>query len=164
MIVIALFVAALALRPVAATSFLIPVMAGATVLVAERPVAEQADRYRTLIVVAIGVAAFAFVRMVTPALPARATAFALLAAAAAGLGEELLLRQALYNRLVRWGPLFAVVVAAVVFALVHVPAYGWSVVPVDVAAGLLFGWQRWTTNSVFAPAVTHASANLIGAL
>jgi hypothetical protein len=42
--------------------------------------------------------------------------------------------------------------------------YGWAVVPVDVGAGLVFGWQRWASGSWTSPAVAHAAANVMGAL
>jgi hypothetical protein len=35
------------------------------------------------------------------------------------------------------------------------------VLPLDLAAGLLLGWQRATTGSWAAPAVTHVVANLL---
>ena len=34
-------------------------------------------------------------------------------------------------------------------------------VPVDFAAGMVFGWQRWATGTWSSPAVTHAIANLL---
>ena len=36
--------------------------------------------------------------------------------------------------------------------------------PVDLGAGLVFGWQRWATGSWVAPAGTHAAANLVAVL
>jgi hypothetical protein len=33
--------------------------------------------------------------------------------------------------------------------------------PVDLAAGVLLGWQRWATGSWTASAVTHAAANVL---
>jgi len=47
------------------------------------------------------------------------------------------------------------------FAAIHVPVYGFAVLPIDTAAGLLLGWQRWTTGGWSAPGVTHMAANLI---
>ena len=49
----------------------------------------------------------------------------------------------------------------VAFALVHLTVYGAWVLPIDLAAGLVLGWQRWATGSWRAPAVTHAFANLL---
>jgi hypothetical protein len=45
--------------------------------------------------------------------------------------------------------------------LVHVTTYGWWVVPLDVAVGLLFGWQRETSGTWLSPAATHVIANLL---
>jgi len=36
----------------------------------------------------------------------------------------------------------------------------WSL-PVNLAAGALFGWQRWATGRWDSAAVTHAIANLL---
>ena len=47
------------------------------------------------------------------------------------------------------------------FAAVHVTVYGLWVLPLDLAAGLLLGWQRQATGSWLVPAVTHAIANLL---
>jgi membrane protease YdiL (CAAX protease family) len=52
----------------------------------------------------------------------------------------------------------------VVFALVHLPAYGTAAIPVDFGAGLLFGWQRWASGTWTAPAITHGAANLLAVL
>jgi len=51
--------------------------------------------------------------------------------------------------------------SAVLFAAVHVTVYGLWVLPLDLAAGLLLGWQRRATGSWAVPAVTHAVANLL---
>jgi membrane protease YdiL (CAAX protease family) len=48
----------------------------------------------------------------------------------------------------------------VVFALMHVPLYGWHVVPLDLAVGLALGGLRVATRGVAAPAVAHAVADL----
>jgi hypothetical protein len=42
-----------------------------------------------------------------------------------------------------------------------VPLYGIAVLPVDLGAGLLLGWQRWATGTWTVPAVTHAAANVL---
>jgi hypothetical protein len=36
-----------------------------------------------------------------------------------------------------------------------------AVLPVDLGAGLLLGWQRWATGTWTVPAVTHAAANAL---
>ena len=51
--------------------------------------------------------------------------------------------------------------SAAAFAAVHLRGYGvWSL-PVNLAAGALFGWQRWATGRWDSSAVTHAIANLL---
>lgn len=77
--------------------------------------------------------------------------------------EEAVLRGALFVSLARWrGPDVAVVGAALAFALLHVPLYGWHVVPLDLAVGLLLGALRLLTGTWLAPAVAHVGADLIG--
>jgi hypothetical protein len=55
----------------------------------------------------------------------------------------------------------AVAGSALCFALVHIHAYGGWVVPIDLAAGALLGWQRWVSGGWAAPGVTHVVANLL---
>ena len=74
--------------------------------------------------------------------------------------EELFLRGALFDAVSRPWP--AVVLGAVVFALMHVPLYGWHVVPLDLAVGLVLGGLRVEAGTPAAPAVTHVGADLVG--
>jgi membrane protease YdiL (CAAX protease family) len=111
-----------------------------------------------------GVLAFAVGRLVggghaPVAFTARLVALNSLAAVA----EEAFFRRVVYGLLARTGAgaAFAVVGAAVLFALVHVSIYGAWVVPIDLAAGLVFGWQRWATGSWQVPAATHVVANVL---
>jgi membrane protease YdiL (CAAX protease family) len=83
-----------------------------------------------------------------------------LALVAAG-AEEALFRRVLYDRLLRFGVVGAVAGSAVVFALVHLPAYGVAAMPVDLGAALLLSWQRYASGRWTVPAVTHAVANLL---
>lgn len=79
------------------------------------------------------------------------------------LAEEAFLRGALYDQLQRWrGPVVAVIVTAVLFAGLHVPLYGWSAMPLDLAVGGWLGALRWRTNSWVAPGVAHVAADLAG--
>jgi membrane protease YdiL (CAAX protease family) len=79
------------------------------------------------------------------------------------VSEEAVLRGALFVSLARWrGPDLAVVGAALAFALLHVPLYGWHVMPLDLAVGLLLGALRLLTGTWLAPAVAHLGADLIG--
>jgi membrane protease YdiL (CAAX protease family) len=79
----------------------------------------------------------------------------------AGVAEEALFRRLLYDRLLRFGVVAAVGGTAVVFALVHLPAYGLVAMPVDLGAALLLSWQRYASGRWTVPAVTHAVANLL---
>lgn len=82
----------------------------------------------------------------------------------AALAEELLFRGVAYGELRRLGPSAAVVGSALLFALVHLPAYGPAAMPVDLGAGLVLSWQRWASGSWNVPAATHVAANLLAAL
>lgn len=79
----------------------------------------------------------------------------------AAVAEEALFRRLAFARLESFGPAVAIVGSAMLFGLVHVPAYGLSALPVDVGAGLLFGWQRWASGTWTVPAATHAVANAL---
>lgn len=130
------------------------------------PAAERRARPGTVLAVtATGLAVFALAAAVTgprPPVPWAATALGL--SLLAGVAEEALFRRALYGALLRRGPAIAVVVSAVAFALLHVPAYGWVAFPVDLGAGLVFGWQRHASGTWAAPALTHTAANLAAVL
>jgi len=91
----------------------------------------------------------------------RAGAWAVTASALAAVAEELFFRRLVYGWLARWGSAVAIGGSALLFAAVHVPVYGFAVIPIDVAAGLLLGWQRWMTAGWTASGVTHVVANLI---
>jgi membrane protease YdiL (CAAX protease family) len=82
----------------------------------------------------------------------------------AAVAEEALFRRTAFEALERFGAIAAVVGAAVVFAAVHLPLYGVAAFPVDLGAGLLFGWQRAASGTWTAPAATHAAANLLAVL
>ena len=86
-----------------------------------------------------------------------------LATVAVATAEEAFLRGALYDAVARaHGVDAAVVVAAMAFAALHVPLYGWHVVPLDLAVGLALGALRVWTGTWTAPAVAHAGADLVG--
>jgi membrane protease YdiL (CAAX protease family) len=77
------------------------------------------------------------------------------------VGEEALLRGALFGALERSaGPVAAVAVTSLAFALMHVPLYGWQVVPLDLAVGVWLAGLRLATGGVAAPAVAHGIADL----
>lgn len=77
------------------------------------------------------------------------------------VGEEAVLRGALLaavDEAMGVGP--AIAVTAAVFALLHVPLYGWHVVPLDLGVGLLLGGLRVLGGGIVAPAVAHVVADL----
>ena len=82
----------------------------------------------------------------------------------AAVAEEALFRRLAYEHLRRFGVPAAIGGAATLFALVHIPAYGLAALPVDLGAGLLFGWQRWAAGTWTVPAATHAAANLLAVI
>lgn len=79
------------------------------------------------------------------------------------VAEEIALRGALFGSLLEAGgaPL-ALAVSSIVFALMHVPLYGWGALPLDLAAGVLLGGLRLLSGGVTAPAVAHVVADLAG--
>ncbi|MEA2670006.1 MAG: Type prenyl endopeptidase Rce1-like [Chloroflexota bacterium] len=90
-------------------------------------------------------------------LPAWAAVTVLIAVA-----EEALLRGVLMDTVTSWaGELTAVAIAAVAFALLHVPLYGWRAVPLDLAVGVWLGGLRLATGGIAAPATAHAVADLV---
>jgi membrane protease YdiL (CAAX protease family) len=77
------------------------------------------------------------------------------------VAEELVLRGVLFGAIVRArGPGLAVGITTGIFALMHVPLYGWHVVPLDLAVGLVLAGLRLTTRGVGAPAIAHVVADL----
>lgn len=98
------------------------------------------------------------------AVPVAWSAAALPLSLLAAVAEEALFRRAAYGGLERFGSPTAIAVTALLFALVHLPAYGTAAFPVDVGAGLLLGWQRWASGTWAVPAATHAAANLVAVL
>jgi membrane protease YdiL (CAAX protease family) len=137
-----------------AVSLVWPAAAGAGAATPARPV---------LPVLAIGIGAFIVGRVLMAGAPPPAAATALVVGlnTLAAVAEEAFFRRLVYGALLSAGPGAAVVGSAVLFAAVHVTVYGVWVLPLDLAAGLLFGWQRQATGSWTVPAVTHAAANLL---
>ena len=74
--------------------------------------------------------------------------------------EEIAIRGVLYRR---WaeeaGPVAAIVAGAIVFALIHLPRYGWGAMPLDAAVGLALGGLRALTGRVLPAAVAHTIAD-----
>jgi membrane protease YdiL (CAAX protease family) len=113
-------------------------------------------------VLALGVAAFALGRLLSSG-AARPIPMGLALAlnTLAAVAEEAFFRRLVYGTLLRGGAAAAVVGSAVAFAAVHVTVYGPWVLPLDLAAGLVLGWQRWASGSWRVPALTHVVANLL---
>lgn len=75
--------------------------------------------------------------------------------------EELVLRGALFDALRdSLGVWVAIAITSAVFALMHVPLYGWHVVPLDLGVGVFLAGLRLASGSVAAPAVAHVVADL----
>lgn len=126
------------------------------------PTPEAPPRLRRVLPVALaGLAVLAIAAALAgPRPPVPWATAALPLAVLAAVAEEALFRRVLYGRLLRFGPVVATVAAALAFAFLHVPAYGWVAFPVDLGAGLVFGWQRHAASSWTAPAATHVLVNL----
>jgi membrane protease YdiL (CAAX protease family) len=110
---------------------------------------------------AIGVGAFALGRIVAGGRPPLWVGEAVVLDVFAAVAEEAFFRRFVYDALLPAGDAAAGAGAAVLFALVHVAVYGWWVVPLDLAAGLVLSWQRSYTGSWGVPAVTHVAANML---
>jgi membrane protease YdiL (CAAX protease family) len=75
--------------------------------------------------------------------------------------EEALLRGALFDALeTAAGTGAAVALTSLVFALMHVPLYGWHVVPLDLGVGIWFAGLRLASGGVGGPAIAHSIADL----
>jgi len=121
------------------------------------------SRRTVLPVLALGIVAFVVGRFVAAGSPPPAGATVLVVGlnSLAAVAEEAFFRRLVYGALLAAGPAAAVVGSAVLFAAVHVTVYGAWVLPLDLAAGLLFSWQRHATGRWAVPAATHAVANLL---
>jgi membrane protease YdiL (CAAX protease family) len=85
--------------------------------------------------------------------------------ALAAVAEEAFFRRYLYGLVAASSsPAVAVGVTAALFAVVHVTVWGWWVLPLDLAAGLILSWQRAATGRWSVPAVTHVLANTLALL
>lgn len=113
-------------------------------------------------VLALGLAAFALGRLFGGGHPpARFGAQALALNSLAAVAEEAFFRRFAYGVLQPWGRAGAIVGSALLFAVVHLGIYGPWVVPLDLAAGLVLGWQRWASGRWSVPALTHVVANVL---
>ena len=77
------------------------------------------------------------------------------------VAEEYFLRGAFYESInLKYGVFVAIIVGAVAFAGLHVPLYGWNIVPLDFVVGIWLGTLRYYSGSWTSPAVTHVAADL----
>ena len=155
---------ALAARPPATVAAVLVVVAvGAIGALAPLPARDniRPGRLSVPAVAALGVLTFLVARIAARPLPAPLVPFTVAATITAAVAEELFFRQLVYGWLASAGEAPAIAGSAALFAVVHIPAYGMRALPIDLAAGVLFGWQRWATGGWIAPAVTHAAANIL---
>ncbi|MDR7456816.1 MAG: CPBP family glutamic-type intramembrane protease [Armatimonadota bacterium] len=156
-------VLALATRPATPAGIaLVSVLAGACGLLGPLPARRGARPPGTwLAATGVGLVAVAAARLAAGPPAGSYAAAAVAAALVAAVAEEAFFRRLLYGWLEPLGPIAAIGLAAIAFAAVHVPAWGPAALPVDLAAGVLFGWQRWASGTWTAPAATHVAANLL---
>lgn len=156
-------VAALAVKPWSLAGLPVLLMAGAVALLVDR--SSWRPRLGVLsaaVIVVLGVAVFALGREFGPPVGVRLSAWGVVAILVAAIVEEAVFRGALWTAVDRrLGPLAALVLTSALFALIHVPTYGWVVLPIDLAAGAIFGWQRLASGGWLVPAMTHLFANLL---
>ena len=125
-------------------------------------------RLRSLLIgVAGGLVVIVVPRVVHPLLPSaigmRPEPFAawVLVTGVVVLGEEAILRGVLFDAVASAaGALPAVLLTSLAFALIHVPLYGWQVVPLDLGVGVWFGGLRLASGGAGAPTVAHLLADL----
>ena len=124
--------------------------------------AAGAGTVSVLVAVALGVTAFGLGRLLGGGhSPAPVTARVLALNSLAAVAEEAFFRRFTFAVLAPGGAAAAVGGSALLFAVVHVTVYGWWVLPIDLAAGLLLGWQRLATGRWWVPAMTHIAANVL---
>lgn len=162
-------IAVLVSRPFASGSGRVALFAISYVAIAAAaiafPAVREHPRLAPVAVLAFGVGAVALAAVVAGRpVPWPASEWALPLSTLAAVAEEALFRRAGYAALSRLGPVVAIAGTAGLFVLVHLPAYGVAALPVDLGAGLLFGWQRWASGTWTVPAATHAAANLLAVL
>lgn len=144
--------------------FVVIGLAGATWPSPSAPHSQRTRLAASLAVTAAGMAVFGLARLAgghpVAVLALRPVALNSLAAVA----EEAVFRRLLYGLLRPGGAVLAVAGSATAFAAVHVTVWGAWVLPLDLAAGLLLGWQREATGRWSVPAATHVFANLVAVL
>jgi membrane protease YdiL (CAAX protease family) len=127
------------------------------------PIGPQDDRRLSPAgVLALGVGAIAVATALGgPAVPVRLGPQAVALNSLAAISEEAFFRRFLFGRRAALGAVTAGAATALLFALIHLPAYGLAAFWVDVGAGVLLSWQRWASGTWTVPAATHVAANLL---
>ena len=104
---------------------------------------------------AVGVCGFGIGRLIGGGhSPASLTLHLVILNSLAAVAEEAFFRRLCFDALAPGGQVWATGGSALLFAFVHLTTYGAWVLPIDVAAGLIFGWQRSMTGSWRVPAAT----------
>jgi membrane protease YdiL (CAAX protease family) len=122
---------------------------------------KQSTRGRIVVVTLIGVAAITAVRLISPPIHVAYTSWAFGANVVAAVAEEAFFRRFVYGWISARSEDLAIVIAGILFAVIHIPIYGIGVLPIDLAAGMLLGWQRRESGTWLSPAITHVIANII---
>ncbi len=83
------------------------------------------------------------------------------AATTVAFAEEAFLRGALFDVIKKWRTeKEAVIIAAILFTALHIPLYGWRIVPLDFAVGIWLGVIRSLSGTFVASGMAHAIADL----
>lgn len=131
------------------------------------PVAPGAAASRSAAVAAFALGSLAFVAgraLVDVPLRPAGLGVAIALNGLAAVAEEAFFRRYLYGLLAPLGAALAVGGTAVAFALAHVTVWGWWVLPLDLAAGLILSWQRAASGRWSVPAASHVLANTLALL
>lgn len=130
------------------------------------PVTDSAERTpasgSAALSLAFGIGAFGVGRLLAgghPPVPSRLGY--LMALTLAAVAEEAFFRRFVYAVLRPGGAALAIAGSTILFAMAHITVYGWWVLPLDLGAGLILSWQRWSSGTWTVPAVTHVIANLL---
>ena len=86
-------------------------------------------------------------------------------AVAAPIFEELLFRGFMYKGLAE-GPLKpvgAIILTSALWAVIHIQ-YSWYPIVMIFVMGLILGWSRWKTNSIYVPILLHCLNNFVSLL
>jgi membrane protease YdiL (CAAX protease family) len=157
---------AVSVRPGAPIALLVAIFSAILIASLVAPVPKGAHAVLApALVLGLGVGAItAATLLVHPVVPLAVGVWTIPLNTLAAVSEEALFRRFLYGRLERFGVPVAIGATAMAFALIHVPMYGPAALPIDLAAGLLLGWQRWASGTWTVPAATHVAANLLAVL